>query len=36
LSAYQPGGTLTAVCENWVSRVVAKGEDPFGLGHILL
>jgi len=33
LSTYQPGGTLTAVCENWVSRVVARGEDPYGLGR---
>jgi hypothetical protein len=33
LSTYQPGGTLTAVCDNWVSRVTAKGEDPFGLGR---
>jgi hypothetical protein len=33
LSTYQPGGTLIAVCENWVSRVIAKGEDPFGLGR---
>jgi hypothetical protein len=23
LSAYQSGGTLTTVCENWISRVVA-------------
>jgi hypothetical protein len=33
LSNHQPGGTLTAVCENWVSRVIAKGEDPYGLGR---
>lgn len=33
LSNYQPGGTLTAICKNCVSRVVAKGEDPFGLGR---
>ena len=33
LSAHQPGGTLTAVCDNWVSRVIAKGEDPFGIGR---
>jgi hypothetical protein len=33
LSTYQPGGTLTAVCDNWVSRLIAKGEDPFGLGR---
>jgi hypothetical protein len=33
LSHHQPGGTLTAICENWVSRVIGKGEDPFGLGR---
>jgi len=33
LSTYQPGGTLTAICDNWVSRVFARGEDPFGLGR---
>jgi hypothetical protein len=33
LSNYQPGGTLTAVCKNWVSRVISKGEDPLGLGQ---
>jgi hypothetical protein len=33
LSKYQPGGTLTAICDNWVSRVIARGEDPFGLGR---
>jgi hypothetical protein len=33
LSTYQPGGTLTAVCENEVSRVVGRGEDPYGLGR---
>jgi hypothetical protein len=33
LSAYKPGGTLTAVCDNWVSRIIGKGEDPFGLGR---
>jgi len=33
LSNHKPGGTLTAVCDNWVSRVLCKGEDPFGLGR---
>lgn len=33
LSAHQPEGTLTAICDNWVSRVFAKGEDPYGLGR---
>lgn len=33
LANRQPGGTMTAVCENWVSRVISKGEDPFGLGR---
>jgi hypothetical protein len=33
LSHHQPGGTLTAICENWVSRVICKREDPFGLGR---
>ena len=30
LSTYQPGGTLTAICDNWVSRVIARGCDPLG------
>lgn len=33
LSNYQPGGMLTSVCDNWVSRIVSRGEDPFGLGR---
>jgi hypothetical protein len=33
LSQYQPGGTATIVCNNWVSRIIQKGEDPIGLGH---
>jgi hypothetical protein len=33
LSQYQPGGTATMVCNNWVSRVLQKGEDPMGLGR---
>jgi hypothetical protein len=32
-SSYKPGGTLTAVTGRWTSRVVDKGEDPFGLGR---
>ncbi len=31
---HQPGGTVTAVCDNWVSRVISKGEDPYGLGQL--
>ncbi len=30
---YQPGGTLTMICENWASRIIEKGSDPFGLGR---
>jgi len=33
LSTYQPGGTVTAVCENWVSRIIGTGEDHLGLGR---
>jgi hypothetical protein len=33
LSQYQPGGTATILCDNWVSRVVDRGEDPIGLGR---
>lgn len=32
LSQYQPGGTTTIVCNNWISRIVDRGEDPLGLG----
>jgi hypothetical protein len=33
LSQYQPGGTaITIICDNWVSRILQKGEDPIGLG----
>ncbi len=28
---YQPGGTLTMICNNWSSRILEKGSDPFGL-----
>jgi hypothetical protein len=24
---------MTAICDNWVSRVLHKGEDPYGLGR---
>jgi hypothetical protein len=30
---FQPGGTLTLLCENWSSRVIEKGTDPYGLGR---
>jgi hypothetical protein len=33
LSSYQPGGTATIVCNNWTSRVIGHGEDPYGLGR---
>lgn len=33
LSAYQPGGTATIICDNWTSRVISKGEDSSGLGR---
>lgn len=33
LSQHQPGGTATILCDNWVSRLVGKGEDPMGLGR---
>jgi len=32
-SYHQPGGTLTAVVGQWASRVLFKGQDPFGLGR---
>jgi hypothetical protein len=32
LSQYQPGGTATIVCNDWVSRVFDIGEDHLGLG----
>jgi hypothetical protein len=32
-SENQPGGTVTMVCNNWTSRVIEEGVDPFGLGH---
>jgi len=33
ISQYQPGGTATVLCENWVSRLIEKGEDSVGLGR---
>jgi hypothetical protein len=33
LSQYQPGGTATVVCDNWLSRIIQKGEDPMRLGR---
>jgi len=33
LSQFQSGGTATVICENWVSRIVGRGEDPLGLGR---
>jgi hypothetical protein len=32
-SSHQPGGTLTAIVDNWSSRIRGKGQDPFGLGR---
>ncbi|MFN9981286.1 MAG: hypothetical protein ACK53Y_15280, partial [bacterium] len=32
-SESQPGGTVTMVCNNWTSRVIEEGVDPFGLGR---
>jgi hypothetical protein len=32
-SYYQPGGTLTAIVDKWTSRVISKGQDPYGLGR---
>lgn len=29
----QPGGTATIITNNWTSRIVEKGMDPFGLGR---
>jgi hypothetical protein len=33
ISNYQPGGTLTIVVNQWTSRIMGKGTDPFGLGR---
>jgi hypothetical protein len=32
-SYFQPGGSLTAVVDHWTSRVLSKGQDPYGLGR---
>jgi hypothetical protein len=32
-SYHQPGGTLTAVVDRWISHITTKGVDPFGLGR---
>ncbi len=29
----QPGGTLTIVTNNWTSRIIERGSDPYGLGR---
>jgi len=29
----QPGGTATVITNNWTSRILEKGMDPFGLGR---
>jgi hypothetical protein len=31
--AHRPGGTATLVTGNWVSRIITKGTDPYGLGR---
>jgi hypothetical protein len=33
LSPVQPGGTLSILTERWVSRLITKGQDPYGLGR---
>jgi len=32
-SEVQPGGTMTLVTNDWTSRIVERGTDPFGLGR---
>jgi hypothetical protein len=32
-SETQPGGTLTLIANNWTSRIIERGVDPFGLGR---
>jgi hypothetical protein len=32
-TANQPGGTATILVNKWISRIVDKGTDPFGLGR---
>lgn len=29
----QPGGTLTLLTNNWTSRVIERGSDPYGMGR---
>jgi hypothetical protein len=29
----KPGGALSTICDNWVSRLLFKGEDAYGLGR---
>jgi hypothetical protein len=33
MSSFQPGGPATIVCSDWVSRVIDRGEVPYGLGR---
>jgi hypothetical protein len=30
---FQPGGSLTAIVDRWTSRILSKGQDPYGLGR---
>jgi hypothetical protein len=30
---YQPGGTATVITDQWTSRVISSGQDPYGLGR---
>jgi hypothetical protein len=30
---FQPSGSLMAVVDHWTSRVIGKGQDPYGLGR---
>jgi hypothetical protein len=32
-SVYQPGGTSLTICNNWTSRILDRGPDPYGLGR---
>jgi hypothetical protein len=33
LLQFQPGGTATIICDNWISRILEKGEDHKALGR---
>lgn len=33
ISENQPGGTMTLLTNNWTSRIIERGVDPFGLGR---